>query len=774
MDSSLARSTFFGRQNECALLKAQVIANRLTVVYARSGIGKTSLLNAGLHQALRDEGYLPLMVRINDLQRTVLDCIFDTMPELAERQSVEINDGSRRSLWHYFKTVEFWKQDLLLQPVLILDQFEELFTLRSLSDQDNLLREIGHLVRGDAPVGDGEQMRDSLVLKDRQQELTMTGPSINVILSLREDFLGLLDEASDYMPTILSNRFRLRPLSVAAASEALSAPSQLSDPAFASRMFTIDPALNHDIVSFLADEAPNFAVRIEQVDPFQLQLICQRIEDYVIRRQRQDPQYCLVTMQDMGGREALEKAMRDFYTTVLNHSCDDICSYVGPFRRALIKSRIRTLCSKQLISSEGRRLSLDEVSLLSRARIPRQTLLQLVRSRLLRSEQRVGITYYELSHDALAEQIRNKPLIIKIRFQQTLLVLALITLAVIIVFLAWYLGLAIASIFVKDWVRREFDGLNLVPSGQWSAVGPLLFSIALAFTYQRFWLWLRQLKRLNRLRRSNLRRRLPLTSGAFKSAAVTSAAVKSEPEPFGLMMDAVWHAVVLLADRRILAMLLLIVLPVALLDTQADLLNKAGLGYSYVKHPLLFVLDSVSSLLCFAILATVQQRRLVQRASTSRPCPSLRSVVVATVQAYPITGLSFDLFALFVDLADTFNRVDLRLAAWSLFVIGCFIAYRYLYLGYHYALNPISMRQALSEAPRLLAYNRWSAIVACAGAFFVLVFFGYVAGSVSNTMNSPQAEVLTFSGNLIASFLGLWVNVIVFLGYTEARLSRPL
>jgi AAA+ ATPase superfamily predicted ATPase len=153
MDSSLARSTFFGRQNECALLKAQVIANRLTVVYARSGIGKTSLLNAGLHQALRDEGYLPLMVRINDLQRTVLDCIFDTMPELAERQSVEINDGSRRSLWHYFKTVEFWKQDLLLQPVLILDQFEELFTLRSLSDQDNLLREIGHLVRGDAPVG---------------------------------------------------------------------------------------------------------------------------------------------------------------------------------------------------------------------------------------------------------------------------------------------------------------------------------------------------------------------------------------------------------------------------------------------------------------------------------------------------------------------------------------------------------------------------------------------------------------------------------------------
>jgi hypothetical protein len=41
-------------------------------------------------------------------------------------------------------------------------------------------------------------------------------------------------------------------------------------------------------------------------------------------------------------------------------------------------------------------------------------------------------------------------------------------------------------------------------------------------------------------------------------------------------------------------------------------------------------------------------------------------------------------------------------------------------------------------------------------------------------MNSPQAEVLTFSGNLIASFLGLWVNVIVFLGYTEARLNRPL
>ena len=50
-------------------LTDQVLANRMVVVYAKSGLGKTSLLNAGVAPRLRDEGYLPLIVRVNDVQQ---------------------------------------------------------------------------------------------------------------------------------------------------------------------------------------------------------------------------------------------------------------------------------------------------------------------------------------------------------------------------------------------------------------------------------------------------------------------------------------------------------------------------------------------------------------------------------------------------------------------------------------------------------------------------------------------------------------------------------
>src|SRR5262249_40662634 len=45
-DDALSRKIFFGREPEVIALSDQILANRMVVVYARSGLGKTSLLNA--------------------------------------------------------------------------------------------------------------------------------------------------------------------------------------------------------------------------------------------------------------------------------------------------------------------------------------------------------------------------------------------------------------------------------------------------------------------------------------------------------------------------------------------------------------------------------------------------------------------------------------------------------------------------------------------------------------------------------------------------------
>src|SRR6516164_4428387 len=103
-DDELSRKTFFGRERESMDLANNILANRLVVVYAKSGLGKTSLLNAGVAQRLRNEKYLPLVVRVNDVQRWPFTSILADIRTAAERQGVEYVPGSQASPWHFFKT----------------------------------------------------------------------------------------------------------------------------------------------------------------------------------------------------------------------------------------------------------------------------------------------------------------------------------------------------------------------------------------------------------------------------------------------------------------------------------------------------------------------------------------------------------------------------------------------------------------------------------------------------------------------------------------------
>ena len=85
----------------------------MVIVYASSGLGKTSLLKAGVAPRLREEGCLPLFVRVNDVHSGPFRALIDTIPGEAERQHVEYVPGRPDSLWSFFKTAEFWRGDLL-------------------------------------------------------------------------------------------------------------------------------------------------------------------------------------------------------------------------------------------------------------------------------------------------------------------------------------------------------------------------------------------------------------------------------------------------------------------------------------------------------------------------------------------------------------------------------------------------------------------------------------------------------------------------------------
>ena len=384
-DDALSQRTFFGRQEATESLTNQVLANRLVVVYAKSGVGKSSLLNAGVAPRLREAGYQPLMIRLNDIQLGPTASVFEGVRSEASRQKTEYVHGDTTSLWTFFKTVEFWRGDRLLTPVLVIDQFEELFTLHSEAARDAFLSDLSYVIRGVQPPAPDAA----------QQVLGDTAPSIHVVLSLREDFLGILEDGADRIPQIMDHRFRLVPLSRQSAAEAIAGPAMLADPTLATRPFTLAPEFTEVVLDYLTTRTAGASdVARRFVEPFHLQLICQRVEQVVSAKAQKPGAERAFTLADFGGEAALSVTLATFYTNAIR-------SVSEPHFRPVAKR----LCEEFLISPEGRRLSIEEHELRKQLRLSEQALAQLVGSRLLRTDRRSDSIYYELSHDALVEPV---------------------------------------------------------------------------------------------------------------------------------------------------------------------------------------------------------------------------------------------------------------------------------------------------------------------------------------------------------------------------------
>jgi len=125
------RAFFYGRDDEVAELARRVQRKLLTVLFGQSGLGKTSILRAGLVPRLRGQGYCPIYVRID---------YGKTAPEPAEQIKQAINRTARHSgewtqpgvavegesLWEFLHHRDDVLRDetgATLIPLLIFDQF---------------------------------------------------------------------------------------------------------------------------------------------------------------------------------------------------------------------------------------------------------------------------------------------------------------------------------------------------------------------------------------------------------------------------------------------------------------------------------------------------------------------------------------------------------------------------------------------------------------------------------------------------------------------------
>ena len=385
MDTDIDHRLFFGRDREINKMFYQVLGARLLVLFGKSGLGKTSLLQAGVFPRLREQELLPLPVRLNRTDLPPLELFTTAIAEACAQAGIDYTPGETGSLWEFFKTAVFWRGEALQTPVLVLDQFEEIFTLQSAANRQWLARQLGEL------AGDGlPQSLRARLQPGEKLPYSEKPPTVKIVLSLREDYLGALQELSGEIPRILENRFRLTTMSREQARAAVLEPARLAqEGAFAAQPFDYEESAVEELLTFLSG-------RTGEIEPFQLQILCRQVEQQVAAAQAKGQQAVHVDKEYLGGRTRMEAILQNFYLDAVRRL---------PSRRR--RNRARDLCEEGLLDSQGHRRILEEKDIQERYKVDTTSLQALVDARLLRKEERQEVFYYELSHDSLTQPVLN-------------------------------------------------------------------------------------------------------------------------------------------------------------------------------------------------------------------------------------------------------------------------------------------------------------------------------------------------------------------------------
>lgn len=374
-------TTLYGRNEECIILSEIIKNNIVSVVFGKSGIGKSSLLSAGISPQLRNENYIPIRIRL--VHNT--DTSYANQIKKAVKDVVRCDDQLHTSLpefglWDFFHRNVFYSAGgVKCVPVIILDQFEEIYTLTDSNHKAYIVDfflELSYLLNDIKPdvVSEYEQTIESSSNEDKEQHVSKKvlvlkrskGNSIKyvedkdyrLVICLREDKLYLLERNSVNIPSLKNNRYNLRALSPQSAFEVIMCPHP--------NLFSNDEAFT--IVDKIADVGEE---GIRTIDPAILSLF-------------------LYKYFEKKGATNYDNIFVEYY----RESTKDV------------KAKSIAFLENHLLTLGGYRnqIPLDDALSSGVSRTDIQKLLERV---ILRIEKRKDIDYIEFSHDRLCNEAKR-------------------------------------------------------------------------------------------------------------------------------------------------------------------------------------------------------------------------------------------------------------------------------------------------------------------------------------------------------------------------------
>jgi WD40 repeat protein len=286
---------FFGREVERELIAANLMAARLTVLYGPSGVGKTSVLDAGvahdltkLAQETVDEEDTPNRALVvfrtwhGDPAEGLLAAVAESVQALFPDQQFDEPPPEATLV----DTLAHWTRELDGRLLIVLDQFEEYFVY----------------------AGTGGRFDEEFPRAVNRADLRA-----NFLISIREDALAKLDRFKGRIPYLFDNYLRLDRLDPKAARLAIEGPlrrwAELGGDAVSIEEELVAAVLEEvrpDLGFGQAGTGTANTERPDRIETTFLQLVMTKL--WETERERASSVLRLATLKDLGGAKGIVRA----------------------------------------------------------------------------------------------------------------------------------------------------------------------------------------------------------------------------------------------------------------------------------------------------------------------------------------------------------------------------------------------------------------------------------------------------------------------------------
>lgn len=364
---------FFGREQSTDELFSLVLASRVVILYAQSGAGKSSLVNAGLCPVLeqndfdvlpvaRVQGWLPAGKTALQLGNPY---VYFTLASWGEQVADAAAEGTLSATLARLPRAADRYGDPTYR-MLIFDQFEELFTSFP-ACWPQRSRFAAELVRC---VADDERLR--------------------ILLVVREDHLADVLSLAEAFPASLRSSMRLSLLGKDDAVEAIEGPLRGTGFSYAEGVAV---KLAEDLTRVRVEVSPGEVLEVpgDSIEPVQLQVVCTELWRAL------PPGAAVVTAEHVSSLGDATAALAHYYDSAVKGTARR--AKVNPvFVRRWISSELVTPAKTRGTAYRGIRLT---------AGLPNPAVDALEDRHLIRAETRAGAHWYELTHDRFLPAIER-------------------------------------------------------------------------------------------------------------------------------------------------------------------------------------------------------------------------------------------------------------------------------------------------------------------------------------------------------------------------------